>query len=248
MDGRHAVQVFVDGADQHLPPEAVDGVRRLALLQQPVEHADAVQILAPRAFPAQGQEGAGDGEFVGGAEALHSQERPGEVERGGQPSALQHRDPPARFDEIELAIEGDAFADPEPLVEIQQIDAAAQQHVLAIVDGLGDLFAARGDCVGGSAATQVGASFVEIDFPTVAPQGRRRREPCQSATGNQHFRHLRVVSQTAGIPTFRLDTKAALVTLKYKRNSCPPLHPRFRSTVYTSWAAACQDKSVRLPP
>ena len=34
--------------DQHLAPEAVDGARRLPLLQQPVAHADPVQILAPR--------------------------------------------------------------------------------------------------------------------------------------------------------------------------------------------------------
>ncbi len=79
MDGRHAVQVFVDGADQHLPPEAVDGVGRLALLQEPVEHADTIQILAPGAFPAQGHEGAGDGELVGAAEALHAEEGFGEV-------------------------------------------------------------------------------------------------------------------------------------------------------------------------
>ena len=57
VDRRHAVQIFVHRADQHLPPEAVDGVRRLALLQQPVEHADAVQVLAARAFAADARAG-----------------------------------------------------------------------------------------------------------------------------------------------------------------------------------------------
>ena len=143
VDRRHTVQVFVDGADQHLPPEAVDGVRRLPLLQQPVEHADAIQIFAPRAFPPQRHEGARDGELVGATEALHPQEGFGEVQRRGQASALQHGDPAARLDEIKLAIEAYAFPYPQPLVEIEQIDAAAQKHVLAVIDGLGNFFAAR---------------------------------------------------------------------------------------------------------
>ena len=42
--GSHAIQFFVDRAHQHLPPETLDGARRLALLFQPVEHGDAVEI------------------------------------------------------------------------------------------------------------------------------------------------------------------------------------------------------------
>ena len=97
----------------------------------------------------------------------------------GRRPRLQHGDAAAGFDEVELAIEADALADAEPLVEIQQIDAAAQQHVLAVVDGLGDLFAAGGNRVGGGAAAQKGAGFVEIDLPAVAAEGRRRGEPRQ---------------------------------------------------------------------
>jgi hypothetical protein len=92
----------------------------------------------------------------------------------------QHRDPPAGLDEVELAIEADAVADAQPLVEIQQVDAAAQQHVLAVVDGLGDLFAARRNRVGRGAAAQIRARLVQIHLPTVAAQGRRRRQPRQS--------------------------------------------------------------------
>ncbi len=65
VDGGHAVQVLIHRAHQHLAPEAVDGARRLALLEQPVEHADAVQVLAPRAFPADGQQRARDAHLVG---------------------------------------------------------------------------------------------------------------------------------------------------------------------------------------
>ena len=144
MNRRHAVQVLIDGADQHLPPEAVDGVRRLPLLQQPVEHADAVQILAPGALAAQGQQRARDAGLVGAAEAIHSQESAGEMEGRGQAAALEHGDPAARFNEVELAKEADALADAQPLVEIQQVYAAAQQHVLAVVDGFGYIFAPAG--------------------------------------------------------------------------------------------------------
>ena len=118
-------------------------------------------------------------DLVGAAEALHSQEGAGEVERRRQASALEHRDPAAGLDEVELAVEAYALADAQPLVEIQQIDAAAQQHVLAVVDGLGDLFAPGGNRVGGGAAAQEGTGFVEIDLPAVAAQGRRRGEPRQ---------------------------------------------------------------------
>src|ERR1019366_6970607 len=93
-------------------------------------------------------------------------------------------------DELERETQRKPAAAGEPLVEIQQIDAAAQQHVLAIVDRLGDLFATRRNRVGGSAATQIRARLVEIDLPTVAPQGRRSREPGQSTTRNQYFRHV----------------------------------------------------------
>ena len=46
VGGGHAIQFFVDGADQHLPPETLDGARGLALFFQPLLHGDAVQIVA----------------------------------------------------------------------------------------------------------------------------------------------------------------------------------------------------------
>src|SRR6185369_5236642 len=101
-----------------------------------------------------------NGDFVGTTEALHAEESAGEVEGGGQASALEYRDAAAGFDEIEFAVETYALADAEPLVEIQQVGAAAQEDVLAVVDGLGDLFATGGNGVGGSAATQVGTGFM----------------------------------------------------------------------------------------
>ena len=40
----HAIQLFIDGADQHLTPVAFDGAFGLALFAEPVEHGDAVEI------------------------------------------------------------------------------------------------------------------------------------------------------------------------------------------------------------
>ena len=58
-------------------------------------------------------------------------------------------------------IEADLVLDAQPPVKIEQIDAAAQQHVLAVVDHLG-VFAA--DRPGSGAAAEEAAGFVKIDF------------------------------------------------------------------------------------
>ena len=181
MHGGHAVQVLIDGAHQHLAPEAVDGARRLALLQQPVEHADAVQVLAARAFAAQGQQARARCPFVArGPGSCMPQKRPGEMQRRGQPAAAQHGNAPARLDEVELAVEPDAVAHAQALVEIQQVDAAAQQDVLAVVDGL---FPHR---VGGGAPAQERPRLEQVHLeiprrparppPTTRRDRRRRSE------------------------------------------------------------------------
>ncbi len=189
VDGRHLVQVLVDGADQNLPPEAVDGVGSLAFLQQPVEHADAVEVLAPGTFTAQREQGAADRDLVGGAEALHGEERLGKMQGRRQTSALHHGDSSARFDEVELAEELYAVPHPHALVEVQQIGTAAQQDVLAIINGFSNFLASGGHRVGRGPPSQEGARLVKIDLPAVAPQGCGGRQTRQSSTGNQYFGH-----------------------------------------------------------
>ena len=54
MTGGHAVQVFVDGADQDLAPETVDGSFGLALFIEPLPHGDAVEVRAGSVFAANG--------------------------------------------------------------------------------------------------------------------------------------------------------------------------------------------------
>ena len=174
MDGRHLLQVFVHGAHQHLTPEAFNGARCLACFEQPLHHADAVQILAPGSLAPDCEQRARDSEFVLPFQALHAQERLGEVQRRGQASAAKYGDAAARLDEIELAMELNALAYAQPLVEIQQIHAAPQQHVLAVIDGLGDLFPAGRNRVRGGAAPQKRARLEKRHFPALFPQSRRR--------------------------------------------------------------------------
>jgi hypothetical protein len=59
------------------------------------------------------------------------------MQRCRQRAAAQRGDSAARLDEIKLAIEANAVLNAQSRVEIQQVDAAAQQHVLAVVDQLG---------------------------------------------------------------------------------------------------------------
>ena len=64
------------------------------------------------------------------------------MERRRQPAAAQDRGAAARLQEVELAMEADAVADAQPRIKIEQVDAAPQQDVLAVVDGLGFALAA----------------------------------------------------------------------------------------------------------
>src|SRR5260370_396462 len=64
----------------------------------------------------------------------------------------------------------------QPLVEIEQVDAAAQQDVLAVVDGLG-----IADFVRGRAAAQERAGFQDKDVVTGAAErdgSRKATYPC----------------------------------------------------------------------
>ena len=185
----HAVHILVDGADQHLPPEALDGARRLALFAQPVEHGDAVQIVAPGALAPQRQQSARDGQLVGGVQEPQPQERSGEMQRSGQRAAAQRGNAAAGLDEVKLAIEADAVPHAQPPVEIQQVDAAAQQHVLAVVDQLGSVVGRR-ERKRSRAAAQKRARFEHLDAEPGAAQRRRRREPGQSAAYDDRARHL----------------------------------------------------------
>ena len=81
------VEFLAEGADQDGAPEAVDGVFGLAVLIEPVlEGLSGVGLSGE----SERDEGAGDGEFVGGAEEGEFQERRGGVQRRGQRGRFHH--------------------------------------------------------------------------------------------------------------------------------------------------------------
>src|SRR5262249_28762947 len=149
-------------ANQNLPPETIDRVRSLPFLQQPVQHADAVQVLALGAFATHGQDGAGDHALVVAVQAVQAQERPREVKGRPPIAAPQNGYTSARFQEVKLAVKLDAVAHSQAIVEVEQVHAAAEQNVLTVVDGLG-LDARRGaDRVRRGAAAEKGPCFKQV--------------------------------------------------------------------------------------
>src|ERR1700691_310527 len=111
------------------------------------------------------------------------------MQRGGQYAASQRRDAAAGLDEVKFAIEADALAHTQPAVEIQQIDATAQQHMLAIVDEFGSLVRRR-QRKRRCAAAQKRARFEYLYPDPRAAEGGLRRETGQSSAYDDHARHL----------------------------------------------------------
>jgi hypothetical protein len=63
MQSSHSLEVFVDRADQHLPPEPVDNPVGLPLFLKPLRHGDAVEVATPGALAPQRQQCARQGAF-----------------------------------------------------------------------------------------------------------------------------------------------------------------------------------------
>src|SRR5580693_3355445 len=137
VDRGHAVQFFVHRAHQHLSPKAANGRFGLPFFTQPVEHGDAVQVRALSMLPPQRHKAPRNRKFVGKAEAPQLPKASREVEWSRKPSRRQHRSPAARFDEIKLLVKMDSVYDVQASVEIHDVDAAAQDEMLAVVDHLG---------------------------------------------------------------------------------------------------------------
>ena len=73
-----------------------------------------------------------------------------------------------------------SLGDAQALVKIQQVDAAAHQHVLAVVDGF------RAGLIGSGAAAEKRAGFQEPDAVTFAAQRGSRGKSGQSAADNDN--------------------------------------------------------------
>ena len=70
----------------------------------------------------------------------------------------------------------------ETPVKVEQIDAAAQQDVLAVVDNLPGASFRSGSGIGRRATARVRLLLHDLDVEAGLAQGRRRREPGHAAT------------------------------------------------------------------
>ena len=113
------MQLFVDGADQHLPPETLDESRGLVMLLEPGLHGDLVEIMAGEALSAHREQPAAEGDFLAQREPRGAREGPGKVQRWRQPARVQSRNTPAGLDEIDVAVEVDLVAGAEAVIKVE---------------------------------------------------------------------------------------------------------------------------------
>jgi hypothetical protein len=90
-------------------------------------------------------------------------------------------------------MEADQVADAQALVEIQEVDAATQQNVLAVIDGLGGIFVRAGNGVRRGASAQEVARLEEIHVETSAAQSGCGGEAGEAAAGYENRGHQQPV-------------------------------------------------------
>ena len=194
----HAVQIFIHRADQNLIPEAPDGPLGLVLLAQPIEHRDSVQILAPPMLAEDGPKRAGDRELVGHPKKVQIQKASREVQRRGKPSGLQHRSSAAGLNKEKLLVKMDPIRHAQAPVEIHQIDAAAQQDMLAVVDYFRRIVRMRSvawNRIRSGAAAQESPGLKKINLESGLAQRGGRRKAGQTSADHDRRWHSVILSR-----------------------------------------------------
>jgi hypothetical protein len=107
------------------------------------------------------------------------------VSRRGQDSALHYGNPAARFDEGEFAEEADFLLGAQSFVEIEEVHAAAQEYVLAVIDYFGVF---TGDRPTGGAAAEEVAGFVDFDFEPGTAEGGCGGKAGEATADNDYAR------------------------------------------------------------
>src|ERR1019366_6784278 len=100
---------------------------------------DPVEILPAAVFALQRQQSAADRDLVAEREKTKAGEGFREMQRRREDAGFQNGRAAARFDEEEFAMEPDKIAHLQTAVEIEEIDAAPKENVLAIIDGFSGL-------------------------------------------------------------------------------------------------------------
>jgi len=121
------------------------------------------------------------------------------VQGGGQAAALHGGNAASGLDEVELAVELDAAIDTDAAIEIEEVVAAAEQDVLAIVDGCAGVFGGI-ERIGRGAPTEERTRFKQCYGVAGRAQGNGSGKTGQTSADN---RNARILRQDARVRTFR---------------------------------------------
>ena len=108
------------------------------------------------------------------------------MKRRRQRSRLQRRRAPTGKDERDLVVPADLLFHPEAAIELDEIGAAAQQDMLAVVHN----FRGAGQFIRGCAPTQVGAPLEQFNLISRLSQRASRGQTCESSANNGDGRTL----------------------------------------------------------
>src|SRR5580704_8727105 len=100
------------------------------------------------------------------------------MKRRRQYRRLDHRSSSARFEESQPIVPANLPFDAQPFIELDQVGAAPQQHMLAIVHH----FAGAGMLIGRSASAEIRPALKEGHAKAATGKGATSREARQSAT------------------------------------------------------------------
>ena len=111
-------------------------------------------------------------ELVREVQTSGAQEMPAVLCRGaGSARRLDHRGASARLKKSQPVVPANLVFDAQSLVELDQVGAAAEQHVLAVVHD----FAGAGMLIRRSASAEIGTALEQGHAKAAAGQGRNRR-------------------------------------------------------------------------
>ena len=104
------------------------------------------------------------------------------MQRGRKVGRLNHRHTTAGFEKIHPVIPADLFLDPDPLVKLNQVGAATEKNVLAVID----YFPGTGVLVRRRPAAQVGTLLKSVTrrplSASAQPAANPARPPPTTAT------------------------------------------------------------------
>jgi hypothetical protein len=181
--GGHSIELFIDGADQNLPPEPLDHALRLVLFAQPVQHADAVQIGSAAVLGLQCKYCPDKGQLLPCSQKFQAEKGLGEMSRPRQEPCAESGSTAATLNPVELAVELERMGDTQPAVEVEEIYAAPQQDVLAVVDDFVGAVGLRNG-VRGRPSAWIGSRLIDIDVKPGIRQGGSRGETSQPGAGH----------------------------------------------------------------